>query len=189
MYASTVDEAAGRLRELRSQAREDVVLAAVALALAVMAAELQPELALPLFVGGLVVGALGIRALWRRWDLVDRLAGERDAYVIPEVLTYAARETTQGRRHTFAVLLRTTMMDPGAALAPRVRAAAEELDALATDLDDPSLALDPCCGVACLRLLSDLESSPLLNPDLPAEDLRARVFQIRRGFMPRPGSS
>jgi hypothetical protein len=35
-----------------------------------------------------------VRAVWRRWDLVDRLTGERDAYVISEVLAYASREAT-----------------------------------------------------------------------------------------------
>ena len=35
----------------------------------------RPSLALPLMLGGFVVGALGVRALWRRWDLVDRSPG------------------------------------------------------------------------------------------------------------------
>ena len=44
-----------------------------------------PRACMPLFIGGIVVGARGMRALWRRWDLLDRLAGDRDAYTIAEV--------------------------------------------------------------------------------------------------------
>ena len=60
--------------------------------------------------------------------------------------------------------------------------AAEELEALACELEDEELALDPACAVACMRLLSDVSESPLLNPALPPELLRSRVRQIRSGF-------
>lgn len=182
MYARAVDEAAARLHELRHEEWENIGLAALALLLAVAVTQIRPELALPLFLGGLAVGAFGVRALWRRWDLVDRLAGERDAYVISEVLAYASREATMGRRHTYAALVRSRLRQPGLALQPRVDAAAEELEALASELDDGELTLDPACAVACMRLLSDPAESPLLNPALPAEDLRSSVRQIRSGF-------
>jgi hypothetical protein len=39
--------------------------------------------------------------------------------------------------------------------------------------------------VACTRLLTDLEGSPLLNPALPPEELRSRVRRIRSGFEAR----
>ena len=91
MHARAVDDAATRLRDLRREEWEDLSLAALAIALALAATWARPALALPLFLGGLAVGALGLRALWRRWDLVDRLAGERDAHVISEVRAYAAR--------------------------------------------------------------------------------------------------
>ena len=42
--------------------------------------------------------------------------------------------------------------------------------------------LDPACAVACVRLLSDPEQSPLLNSAQPADELRSRVSQIRSGF-------
>jgi hypothetical protein len=185
MYARAVDDAAARLRDLRYEEWGDLCLAALVLGLAVGATQVRPALALPLFVGGLAVGALGVRALWRRWDLVDRLAEDRNAYVISDVLAYAAREATMDRRKSFAALIRGTMRQPGSALEARVVAAAEELEELASDLEDDELALDPACAVACLRLLSDLAGSPILNPALPSEDLRSRVFQIRSGFSSR----
>jgi hypothetical protein len=64
-------------------------------------------------------------------------------------------------------------------------AAAEELEALASELEDETLVLDPASAVACVRLLSDVAGSPLLDPALPAEVLRWRVSQIKSGFSPR----
>ena len=107
MYARAVDDAAARLRALRREKREDFGLAALAVVLAVVAAAFLPELALPLLVGGLAIGVLGLRALFRRWDLVERLSGERDAYVIPEVLAYASHEADIERRQTFAAMIRS----------------------------------------------------------------------------------
>jgi hypothetical protein len=182
MYARAVDDAAQRLRALRRQEREDLGLAALALSFAVVAAEVRPAFAAPLFIGGLAVGALGLRALWRRWDLVERLSGERDAYVIPEVFAHAAREAAIDRRQSFAAVIRSHLTQPGLVTEPRVLAAADELEALACELDDSTLALDPAAAVACMRLLSDLGESPLLNQAMPPEDLRARVRQIRSGF-------
>jgi hypothetical protein len=182
MDARTIDDAGERLRELRHEEWEDLSLAALALGLAVVAAEARPSLALPLFLGGIGVGALGLRALWRRWDLVDRLSGERAAYVIPDVLACAVREATMERRHSFAALIRGALAEPGHGLEVRIAAVAAELEALASDLDDPGLALEPGCAVACMRLLSDLEGSPLLDAAVPPEELGSRVYQIRSGF-------
>jgi hypothetical protein len=183
MYARAVDDAAAQLHDLRREEWQDLGLAGLALALAVAAAQVLPALALPLFVGGLAVGARGVRALWRRWDLVERLAGERDAYLISEVLGYASRETTMERRQTFSALIRARLSEPVEA---RVRVAAKELGALAAELEDAELVLDPVSAVACMRLLSDLVESPLLNAARPPEELRSRVHQIRSGFS-RPG--
>ena len=182
MYARAVDDASVRLHELRREELQDFGLAALALGLALAATQLRPAFAMPLFLGGVAVGALAVRALWRHWDLVDRLAGERDAYVISDVLAYASRETTKERRHWFAAVIRSVVSQPGPAVVERVQAAAEDLEALASELEDEELALDPACAVACARLVSDPGQSPLLNPALPPEELRSRVRQIRSGF-------
>lgn len=184
MYARAVDEAATRLRELRHAVWEDLGLAALALGLAVAATQVRPALAVPLFLGGLAVGALGMRAVWLRWELVERLAVEPEAQVIAEVRAYASREAKMERRHTSAALIRSRLRQPSLGFEARVSAAAEDLEALACELDDDELELDPACAVACVRLLSDLAGSPLLNLTLPAEDLRSRVRQIRSGFRP-----
>ena len=185
MYARRVDEASEQLRELRHEEWGDLGLGALALGLAVAAAEVRPALAVPLFLGGLFVGGRGMKALLRRSELVEWLAGERDAYAIPEVLAWASREATMERRQRYAALLRDTLERPGLLYEARVLAAAEELEALASELDDEELEHDPACAVACTRLLSDVAASPLLNSTLPPEDLRSRVVQIRSGFKAR----
>ena len=182
MYARKVDEASEQLRELRNEEWGSLGLGALALGLAVAAAEVRPVLAVPLFLGGLFVGGLGMRAVLRRSELVERLAGERDAYAIPEVLAWASREATMERRQRYAAVLRDTLERPGLVYEARVLAAAEELEALSFELDDEELELDPACAVACMRLLSDVVTSPLLNSALPPQDLRSRVIQIRTGF-------
>jgi len=186
MYARAVDDAGARLRELRHEEWEELGLAALALVLAVTVTQVRPSLALPLLLGGFVVGARGVRTLWRRWDLVDRLAGERDAYVIPEVLRYASREATMDRRSAMATVIRGWLEEPGHSLEARVRPAAAELQALVCELTDGSLELDPACAIACQRLLNNLDESPLLNVAGPPEELRSRVRQIRAGFGSRP---
>jgi hypothetical protein len=181
MYARALDEAAASLRELRHDEVCRLGAAAVAMALAVAATNVQPDFARPLFLGGLVVGGLGLRALWRRWDLVDRLADEPDAYVIAEVLAYASREATMKRRRSFAALTRAWLDAAGPSLDALT---ANEIGLLVGQLEDDRLALDPACAVACWRLLSDLGSSPLPNPTLPQADVRSKVRRIRSGFHP-----
>ncbi len=184
MYARAVDDGAAKLRALRHEEWEDLGLGAVAVVLAVVATQVWPELALPLFVGGIAVGVKGVRAAWRRWDLVDRLAGHVDAYVIPEVLAYALRHASMERRRTFASFIRSRLLTSDA----RIAAVARDLEALATELEDDSLALDPAAAVATMRLLSEPES-PLLDRAAPTDELRSRVLQIRSGFKPQPLAS
>jgi hypothetical protein len=181
VYARAVDQADSRLQELRQEGRGELAVAAAALVAAVVAAEVVPALAAPLFIGGLVVGVLGVRAMWRRWDLLERLSGERDAHVIAEVRAIASREATMERRETFAALIRGRLHD-GRVFDGRLLVAADELEALASELEDDSLTLEPASAVACMRLLTDIAQSPLLDPALPAEELRSRVRQIRSGF-------
>jgi hypothetical protein len=185
MYARAVDDAAAHLRELRHEEWAGFGLGVVVLGVALVATEVRPALALPLFLGGLAEWFLGIRALWRRWDLLDRLAGQRDAHVISGVLAYASRASTMEKRLGFAASIRSAVGQAGPGCEPRVRAAVDDLEALASELEDEQLALDPACAVACMRLLSDPHVSPLLNPVLPPEDLRSHVFQIRSGFSRR----
>jgi hypothetical protein len=188
MYARAVDDAAARLRQLSCEQWEQFGLAALALGLAVTASEVLPALAVPLLLGGLALGALGMRAFWRHWDLLDRLAGDRDAHVIPAVAAYASRDATPERRHAAAAAIRRSLRERELGCDVQFMPVAEELEGLASELDDGRLALDSAAAVACTRLLSDAPGGALLNPALRPEELRSRVRQIRGGFRPRDPS-
>jgi hypothetical protein len=182
MDARTIDDADLRLRELRHEEWGDFGLAALAFSLALLATRLAPTLALPIFVGAVVVAARGVRAAWLRWDIVDRLAGERDAYVIAEIREHALRDSTLERRRLFAAYIRADLEEP---LPHRLAGVANDLEELAAELEDESLTLDAACAVACARLVHDPHRGPLLHSAGTAEDLRSRVRQIRSGFAPR----
>ena len=68
------DDTATRLRELRRLGHDRLAVGAVALVLAVAVTLVYRPLAVPLLVGGIAVGALGLRSLWQHWDLGDRVA-------------------------------------------------------------------------------------------------------------------
>ena len=178
MYARAVDDAASRLRELRHEEWEGLAVGALALALALCATQVRPSLAVPLFLGGLVVGGRGLVAGVRRWDLVDRLVDERDAYVIAEVRAHAAREATMARRRDRSASIRSVVAMHGegddgfAGLAARSRRSQPSSTTRKLDLD-------PACAVACARLVDEEES--LLRA---GASMRARVEGIRAGFTP-----
>ena len=54
MYARAVDDASARLQELRQEEWQELGLAALALGLALMATQIRPALAMPLFLGGIL---------------------------------------------------------------------------------------------------------------------------------------
>jgi hypothetical protein len=182
MIARAVEDTGRRLKDLRREEREDGAVAAAAIALAIAASTLRPAFALPLFVGGMFVAVRGVLASWRRWDLLDRLVGERDAYAIAEVRARAEQGASMSNRRSLSGAIRSRL-ELGEN--PRIAENADEFAALAEELVDPQLELDPACAAACLRLLTDDVTSPLINPALPAEDVRSRVLQIRSGLRPR----
>jgi hypothetical protein len=188
MNARAVEHAESELRELRSEARWDWLLAAIALGLAVAATRVRPDLALPLLLAGIAVGARGARAFWQRWDLVDRLLPERDAYLIGEIRAQAQQLATMPSRRDLAVSVRRLLEEPEWARPACVTTLSGELTALASELDDEELVLDPACAVACKSLLTAGEGSPLFDPESPVEDVWSRIRRIRNGFEPLRGA-
>jgi len=92
MDARTLEASRARLAELRREEIEQLAVSAAAIAGSLVLTSVYRPLVLPLFAGGVALGVLAIRCLWRRWDLVDRLADDRDAHDIPEVRAYAIRQ-------------------------------------------------------------------------------------------------
>jgi hypothetical protein len=188
MYARAVEQAEAHLVDLRRDELQEAALSGVVLLASLAAATLYPPLAVPMLAGGVALGIRGMYAFWRRWDLVDRLADQPEAYVIPDVRAYAMRDTRMERRRAYARLIRYWLAEPGPSGNARISAAADELEQLARELDDCELSLDPACAVACRRLLGDYTVSPLFNDALPCEDVRSWICRIRAGFGPRGGS-
>jgi hypothetical protein len=182
MYARAVDDAGSRLRDLRREEWSDLGLAALAFGLALLATQTTPDLAIPFFVGGLAVAFRGALVAWRRWEIVERLAGERDAHVIPEVREHALREASIERRRLYAANIRYALQT---AATGEFGAATLELESLVVELEDVTHTLDAACAVACARLVTDPSGSPLLRLDSSPQEVRSRVRHIRTGFAPR----
>jgi hypothetical protein len=185
MIARAVEDADRRLHDLRREEWEDGALAVAACALAIAASVVHPTLALPLFVGAMFVVGRATAAGWRRTDLLDALLLERDAYAIAEVRARAEHTASMDNRRWLSSAIRSRLE---LAEDPRVVANGDEFAALADQLADPLLELDPASAVACSRLLTDYAWSPLINDALPAEDVRSRIVQIRSGFRPNDES-
>ena len=182
MVARAVEDAGRRLHDLRREEWEDGAVAAVALALAVAASTVRPAFALPLFISGVFVACRAVLAGWRRWDLLDRLVVEPDAYGIPEVRARGEQEASMASRRWLSRAIRSRLELAGN---PRIVANADELAALAEELLDSRLVFDPACAATCSRLLTDGVTSPLINSELPLENVRSRLVQIRSGFHER----
>ena len=139
MHARAIDDAADELRKLRATEREDLGLALVVLAASLAATHAAPSLALPLFLGAVGVAVLGLRATIRRFDLVQQLWCDRDAYAIREVRERAEREATMARRRSSAARIRAVVEGSSDERLVEVEA---ELKALVAELEDGRLALD-----------------------------------------------
>jgi hypothetical protein len=171
MNARQLDDAAGRLHELGVESAEDIVLAMVATGLALAASQLLPALAMPFLAGAIAVGFLGVRAYVRRTFLVEDLASEPDAYVIPAVRNCGLRATTVANRHALARTIRIAAVDQR--LAP-IRGELAQLPGL---LEDNGRRLDPCSLVALEQWLRDPCGS-FRDLEAPAADLRGRLHRF-----------
>jgi hypothetical protein len=181
MYARALQEAETELVALHHDERARLASSAAALGASLVATAVYPALAVPLFVAGLAIGALAVSSIWHHWDLVDRLADDRDAHLIPEVRSYAARETQMDRRRAHAALVRAWASAPDERVADLVA----ELTDLADALEDEGLEVDPATAVACRRLVTEPLQSPLLDDRASCEDLRSTILRLRAGFGPR----
>lgn len=182
MDARAVESARVRLDELRVQSVEDVVLAAVAIALAIAGTWLLSAMAVPLFCGGLGVGFLGVRALVRRYLMLDDLVVDRDAYAIADVHRLALRAASAERRRDLAASLRYALTDSRYGVNERVEAVRELLEEIAAALEDERLRFDPACAVALDRLLVNGSTSTLYKSAVPVGELRFRLRRVLDGF-------
>ena len=186
MYARRVEEQSTELHELKHDELELAGLTVICFGLA-LAAHGRPMIALPLLAAGLAGSALAVRAYWRRWDLVDRLLLDREAYAIDEVRERAEHTALLENRRSFASSIRWRLEHAGAFAEPdgRLLRLVPDLAALAAELDDETLDLDPLRAVECERLLTDGLTSPLVAATASIDDAFASIRRIRAGFSPR----
>jgi hypothetical protein len=185
MYARQVEEQSTELHQLKHDELELTGLTVLCFGLA-LAGHGRPTIALPLLAAGLGGAALAVRAFWRRWDLVDRLLLVREAYEIAEVRTRAEHMALLENRRSLASSIRWRLEHASAFTEPdgRLLRVVPELSALADELADETLELDPLRAVECERLLMDGLTSPLVDPTASVDELFAWVRRIRAGFAP-----
>jgi hypothetical protein len=188
MNAEAIEQAERRLHELRLDEWADLGLAASAIGLALAASVLHPPFVVPLLIGALASAVLTGRAFFRRLELSDRLLLDGDAYAIPEIRRRGEDMASMENRQALARAVRAKMTPaPGYSSSPRV-VATEELRALASELDDDGLSLDPVCAARCHQLVNNYAESPLLNSLLPDEDIQVWIRRIHLGFEPKADS-
>ena len=165
MYARAIDERRGSCASCRSSSGASSVLLSLRSGLPVTATQFHRGVSLS--------PSCSEVSSWERAASIRSGAGGTSStvssqtgtqYVIAEVRAYAARQATMARRHSFATAIRSTVQETAPS---RISAAAQELEALAQELDDENLELDPACAVACMRLLEDPADSSLLDAVAP----------------------
>ena len=175
MSDATLEAKARQLVSLHHQVADDLALMFAAFSTALGATRIAPSLAAPLLVGGILSGTLALRAFWLRWDLIDRLAQDRDAYSIAEVRRFGERSASQANRLLLASFARHLAGgEPGEI--------GEKLVRLAGCLEDGDMALMPDCAVACQHLLLGEGEN---GGGSFADDALVRLSHILAGFEPR----
>ena len=177
MNARQVDEAARQLGGLTAQTVESLALAVAAVGLALAASQLRPSLALPLLAGGIGVGYLGMRAFVRRAFLIEDLAVDPDALLIPAVERYAQRAASPRHRRVLAGSLRSALNGSSNDTAARFLTVRPELEELIGALEDDRLEWEPRVAVALEQWLDDRAGS-FRNRGVPAAQLQATLRTI-----------
>ena len=168
MVARDVEMLGRKLHELDERAFDELGLAAVAFGLALAATQLQQDLAIPLLVGALVLTAFGLVAFVKKRLLIEDVAGDRDAYAIDDVRSYALRLTSRDQRRVQAAQIRRMLAVPS----PRGNRA--QLRRIMRKLERDDLVLDPVCAVVLEQFLHD--------PTSPVDDVRSHLTQVEAGF-------
>lgn len=188
MNAEAIEQAERRLHELRLDEWFELGLAVSAMGLALAASVLEPPFAVPLLIGTLASAVLAGRAFFRRLALSDRLLLDRDAHAIPEIRRRGEDMASMENRRALAQVVRAGLTpEPGYSSSTQVAATAE-LRALASELEDEGLSLDPVCAARCHQLMNNYAESPLLNSLLPDENIQVWIRRIHLGFEPKADS-
>ncbi len=176
-------------QDLRDRRRRTVEAVAVALLAVAAAGGLAPfslRLAIALAIGAAVQGAIALAMHAKRSEYIAELALDPGAYAIADVERYGRRRSAMRERKRLAAWIRELLSNahlPGNYyLADRVVHFAQELDMLAGEFASSAVRVQPSSAVMCQRLLTHAVESPLYNPRVPPDELRAAIQRIRCGI-------
>jgi hypothetical protein len=184
MSAREVERLGRQLRTLQEQAIGRLALAALAFGGALTATQLRRDLAIPLFLGGLVLAMLGCRDFVRRECMLEEAAPDRDAFALPPVRRHAARLATMERRRDDAASIRRLLRNPELPLADRIEPNRQDFERLAEELERDDLSFDPACAVLLDHLLLRPDVSPLFAAGRGPVDVHSSLVQIEAGLRP-----
>ena len=187
MNARELEQEQNELRRRRRRALETGALACVAAATALGIVSLSARLSLALAAGAGAEGAVAAAVCYARRERIARLALDPAAYAIPEVDRYG-RNCVRERERLAASLAGVVAEAriPGTLyLSDRVAHFGHDLELLAGELASSAAKVQPVSAVACRRLLTHAVESPLYNPRVPPDELRAALQRIRGGIQVR----
>jgi Zn-dependent alcohol dehydrogenase len=186
MNARDVEMAAAAVDRSRNHARSCLITGGVVATIAVAALPVSSVFAIALAVGGAVQVSVAVLLWLSRRERIERLALDPSAYTIPDVARFGARVCALRERRRLAAFIDAVVNERGHPLelhlVVRVGRYAQQLETLARELASPAAHFEPAIAVACRRLLTRPVESPLYNPNLPEEDLRAVLLRIRAGI-------
>lgn len=180
-----LESAAAELAEQRARMRGRAAVAGCTAVACVPLAAVAPRVALVLAVAAFCELLLAAHSLGRRRALVRTLALDPAAYVLPEVRDHGARLVSPRRRARLARSLLRLRRDAARRqtllLRDRIEAEWPALEALGRAFASPDCDVEPPSAAACEHLLTSGLQSPLLNPELPPDELAVRLHHIRAG--------
>jgi hypothetical protein len=190
MHARELEAAAETLERKRRQVVHAFVAAVTVAAVAIAIGPSFTRIGLVLGIGAAFEVLLACAFWFDRRELIERLALDPAAYVIPAVASFGSRVAALRERERLAAWIRSVACEPERPgsfhLPDRARAFAREFETVAQELARPTATVQAPVAVACRRLLTRPVQSPLYNPNLPEEDLAALLRRIRAGIAAPP---
>ncbi|MFL5865179.1 MAG: hypothetical protein ACJ780_31175 [Solirubrobacteraceae bacterium] len=186
MNAREVELAAADIERSLHRAQRSLIASGAVAAIALAVSPFSSAFAVALGVGAILQFGAAVVVWLARRERIERLALDPDAYAIPAVARLGARVCALRERRRLAAFIDAVVHERGHPLelhlVIRTSRYTQLLESLARELASPAAQVEPALAVACRRLLTRPVESPLYNPNLPEEDLRALLLRIRAGI-------
>jgi hypothetical protein len=186
MHSTIAEATAGQLERAHRFFFNALVLAGVSLIGTGASLVLMPSVAAPIAFLTFLECLVAACAYYSSLDLLQQLAAEPHAQAIPAVQIYRAKVVRQSHRNRLAASIDSLISDsqtPGSCcLGDRVHLVEDQLRAISSDLATPEVPVHSGSALMCVRLLTAGAESPLFNPNLTVEQLRATLLRISYGI-------